>query len=303
MLEIPYVQTSVFVDERYRFGGNQLATYWDSKANSGLTTELMQGLALEMNFSESTFIEKPSLNQFAARVRIFTPARELAFAGHPTIGTAFVLKRKGLVRSDVREAVLELGIGPIPVTYEASGLIGMRQNEPEFLEIWSDKSVIASAVNINPSQIDTRSPMQWVSTGFPFLIVPVKTLEGVKNASPNSPDILSALEGQISRQVVLLTTQTVNPDSHLHVRMFGPEVGVIEDPATGSAAGPIAAYVEQYNLLNHNQPGQEIIIEQGYEIQRPSKISARVIGERDFTGVDVSGSNRLIAEGTFYVDA
>ena len=91
MLEIPYVQTSVFVDERYRFGGNQLATYWDSKANSGLTTELMQGLALEMNFSESTFIEKPSLNQFAARVRIFTPARELAFAGHPTIGLTFGL--------------------------------------------------------------------------------------------------------------------------------------------------------------------------------------------------------------------
>lgn len=303
MLEIPYVQASVFVDERYRFGGNQLATYWDAEANSRLTPELMQGMALEMNFSESTFIEKPSLDHCVARVRIFTPARELEFAGHPTIGTAFVLKKRGLVGSNVRETVLQLGIGPIPITYEPNGDIAMKQNEPEFLDIWSDKSAIASAVNISPSQIDTRSPMQWVSTGFPFLIVPVRTLEGVKNASPNSPDILSALEGQVSKQVVLLTTETVNSDSHLHVRMFGPEVGVVEDPATGSAAGPIAAYVEQYNLLNRNKLGQEAIIEQGYEIRRPSRISARVIGEPDFTGVYVSGSNRLIAEGTFYVDA
>ncbi len=302
MLEIPYVQTSVFVDERYRFGGNQLATYWDANMNSRLTPELMQGMALEMNFSESTFIEKSSLGQCAARVRIFTPARELGFAGHPTIGTAFVLKRKGIVGTDVHDAVLELGIGPIPVTYETSGLIAMKQNEPEFLEIWSDKSSIASAVNISPSQIDISSPMQWVSTGLPFLIVPIKTLEGVKIASPNSPEIISALEGQVSRQVVLLTTETTNPDSHLHVRMFGPEVGVVEDPATGSAAGPIAAYVEQYNLLDRKKLGQEIIIEQGYEMRRPSKLSARVIGGPDFTGVHVAGSTRLIAEGTFYVD-
>jgi trans-2,3-dihydro-3-hydroxyanthranilate isomerase len=302
MLEIPYVQTSVFVDDRYRFGGNQLATYWDANMNSKLTSELMQGMALEMNFSESTFIEKPSLGQCAARVRIFTPARELDFAGHPTIGSAFVMKRKGIVGSDVHDAVLELGIGPIPVTYGAGGSIAMKQNEPEFLDILSDKSSIAAAINISPSQIDTRSPMQWVSTGLPFLIVPVKTLEGVRNASPNSPEIISALQGQVSRQVVLLTTETVNPDSHLHVRMFGPEVGVVEDPATGSAAGPIAAYVEQYNLLNRKELGKEVIIEQGYEIQRPSKLSAKVIGGSDFTGVYVSGSSRLIAEGTFYLE-
>jgi trans-2,3-dihydro-3-hydroxyanthranilate isomerase len=124
----------------------------------------------------------------------------------------------------------------------------------------------------------------------------------VQNTSPNPSEILSSLEGQISRQIVLFCTDGVNDDSHVHMRMFGPEVGVDEDPATGSAAGPLAAYIEQYNLLNRMKPGADIVIEQGYEIKRPSKLIASVIGEKDFVGAYVSGQTRLVAAGTFYLD-
>ena len=149
MHSLSYVQTSVFVDDRFAFGGNQLATFWNASNNEALSTELMQGIALEMNFSESTFIEPPTSNEFDVKVRIFTPARELQFAGHPTLGTAFVMKQKGIVGKNVEGAVLELGVGPIPVNYISDQIIRMRQNEPEFLDMWGDKSTFASALNIS----------------------------------------------------------------------------------------------------------------------------------------------------------
>ncbi|MHA1638401.1 MAG: PhzF family phenazine biosynthesis protein, partial [Candidatus Thorarchaeota archaeon] len=142
----------------------------------------------------------------------------------------------------------------------------------------------------------------WVSTGFPFLMVPLKNLEAVQSASPNPSEIMATLDGEISKQIVLFSTETVNDDSHLHVRMFAPEVGIVEDPATGSAAGPLAAYVEQYNILEREKRCKDIIIEQGYEIKRPSKLVAAVIGENDFVGVYVSGKTRLTTEGTFYIE-
>ncbi|MHA2426072.1 MAG: PhzF family phenazine biosynthesis protein, partial [Candidatus Thorarchaeota archaeon] len=278
------------------------ATYWNSEINKKISTEMMQGMTLEMNFSESTFIEMPTSSEYSAKVRIFTPARELPFAGHPTVGTAYVMKEKGIVPKGDPKVILELGVGPIPVDYLPDGNIRMRQNEPEFLDIWGDKVSLASALNISKEDIATQAPMQWVSTGFPFLMIQVKNLEAVQRASPNPSEILSSLEGQISKQIVLFCTEGVNDDSHIHLRMFAPEVGVVEDPATGSAAGPLAAYIEQYNLLKREKPGSDIVIEQGYEIKRPSKLVASVIGEQDFIGAYVSGRTRLVAEGTFFLD-
>ncbi|MHA1908215.1 MAG: PhzF family phenazine biosynthesis protein [Candidatus Thorarchaeota archaeon] len=302
MLEVPYLQTSVFIDERYGFGGNQLATYWNSDINKNISTEMMQGMTLEMNFSESTFFEEPSTSEFTKKVRIFTPAREIPFAGHPTVGSAYVMREKGIVSKEDTQAILELGVGPIPVDYLPDGTIRMRQNEPEFLDIWGDKGSLASALNISVDDISTKAPMQWVSTGFPFIMIQLNSLRAVQKASPSPSEILSSLEGQISKQIVLFCTEGVNKDSHVHLRMFAPEIGVVEDPATGSAAGPLAAYIEQYNLLNREKPGADIVIEQGYEIKRPSKLVANVIGERDFVGAYVSGRTRLVAEGLFYLD-
>jgi trans-2,3-dihydro-3-hydroxyanthranilate isomerase len=124
----------------------------------------------------------------------------------------------------------------------------------------------------------------------------------VKSASPNSAEIISVLNERISAQVLLFSTETENSDSDVHARMFGPEVGVVEDPATGSAAGPLAAYIEQYDLLNRASRGQQIIIEQGYEMKRPSRLIAQVIGVNDFKGVYVSGETRLVAAGIFFLE-
>ena len=130
MRSIPHVQTSVFVDERYPFGGNQLATFWDAQSNEVLSTEDMQCIALEMNYSESTFIEASEKEYCSFKVRIFTPTSEIPFAGHPTLGTSFVLKFKNLIAESEKKTTFELGVGPIHVEYIDSRLIQMEQPQP-----------------------------------------------------------------------------------------------------------------------------------------------------------------------------
>ncbi|MHA2072386.1 MAG: PhzF family phenazine biosynthesis protein, partial [Candidatus Thorarchaeota archaeon] len=177
MRSFPFVQTSVFTDDRYGFGGNQLATFWNSKKNLDLTTEEMQGMALEFNFSETTYILSSEKSHCAAKVRIFTPGAEIPFAGHPTLGTAFVMKHKGLVPEEMESANLELGIGPTPVEFLSSDTILMKQNKPEFLSEFADIDAIARAVQVKADDISNESPVQWVSTGFPFLIVQLNSLK------------------------------------------------------------------------------------------------------------------------------
>ena len=302
MATLPYVQTSVFVDDRYTFGGNQLATFWDITANSQITTEVMQGIALEMNFSETTFFETSAMDACSFKVRIFTPAREIPFAGHPTLGSAYVLKHTGLVDSSVTQTNFELGIGKIPVEYVSTDVVRMIQPSPKFLTKLENQEEIAATVGLPGSAISTKYPMQYIATGTPFLIVPLISLEAVQQAQPDGPSILQTLSDESTAKIVILTTETVNTDSDVHVRMFAPDVGVLEDPATGSAAGPIGAYVDHYGLLNRVIRGNPIIIEQGYEINRPSQLVAEVVGEKDPESVLVSGKVKLTAEGTFSVD-
>jgi len=300
MREFPYVQTSVFVDERMSFGGNQLATYWKTEANAILAQEEMQGMALEMNFSESTFLVESSNKDCDLKVRIFTPAAEIPFAGHPTLGTAFVLKHKQILGSGKQTAMLELGVGPIRVDFLDNGLIRMIQPKPTFGTIIDDVSKIAQVIGLTSDDIAQSSPIQIVSTGFPFIIVPIKTLAAVKRAVPVPPLFDTNLSDLSTKQVLIFSTETTHSDSHVHARMFGPDVGVVEDPATGSAAGPCGAYLEKYKLLSNHKIGTPINIEQGYEIERPSKLVVTVPNE-SMKEVHVSGKVRLIAEGTFYL--
>ncbi len=302
METLPYVQTSVFVDDRYAFGGNQLATFWDIQANSLITTEVMQGIALEMNFSETTFFETPTLEGCSYKVRIFTPARELPFAGHPTLGSAYVLKHVGLVDPPIPEINLELGIGKIPVEYVGSDIVRMIQPAPKFLKKLENRKEIAATVGLSSSTISTKYPMQYVATGAPFLIVPLISLEAVQKAQPDGQAILRTLGDETTARIVLITSETVNKDSDVHVRMFAPDVGVLEDPATGSAAGPIGAYVDHYGLVNRATRQTPIFIEQGYEINRPSQLIAAVVGEKAPKSVLVSGKVKLVAEGRFFVN-
>ncbi|RDE14522.1 MAG: phenazine biosynthesis protein [Candidatus Thorarchaeota archaeon] len=301
MRAIPFIQTSVFVDERYSFSGNQLATFWDHILNSRLTDEEMQGIALEMQHSETTFTLAPTLANCSSKVRIFTPGMEIPFAGHPTLGTAYVLRYKRLVSPTDSEVQLELGVGPIKVRYLSEDAIQMAQGRPKFMETWTQKGAVADAIGLRADEILDTSPMEFVSTGAPFLIVPVKSLIAIQRASPNAPTLLKVLSGQPSQDVVLFSTEHINADSNVHVRMFGPGVGVLEDPATGSAAGPLGAYLKMHDILPETGSKDKIVIEQGYEIRRPSRLEVTTSGGKSPREVYVSGKVRLVAEGRLYV--
>ena len=300
MRSIPYVQTSVFVDSRYPFGGNQLATFWHTDANDAITTEEMQSIALEMNFSETTFIEKTEMNDCSFKVRIFTPASEIPFAGHPTLGTSFVLKHKKLINSSSKDTTIELGVGPIPVEYLDTNFIQMKQPSPKFGDTIDNLSLITDTIGLTPEDVVQDYPIQAVSTGFPFLVVPLRNLATVKRAVPNSQKIINDLKDFASQEILIFSTESVHEDSHIHARMFAPGAGVLEDPATGSAIGPLGAYLEKYNVLENHSLGEEIKIEQGYEIQRPSQLIVKVLTE-EINQVLVSGIVRLTAEGNFFL--
>jgi trans-2,3-dihydro-3-hydroxyanthranilate isomerase len=291
----------VFTDDRYGFGGNQLATFWNSERNLELNTEEMQGMALEFNFSETTFILPSEKSHCAAKVRIFTPGAEIPFAGHPTLGTAFVMKHKGLVPEEMESANLELGIGPTPVEFLSGDAILMKQNRPEFLSEFDDIKSIAGSIQVELDDISEETPVQWVSTGFPFLIIQLKSLKAVQAAVPHPNEIIETLSGELSQEIVIFSTETIHDDSSVHARMFAPGVGVLEDPATGSAAGPLGAYVRKYGIQEGSDVAEPVIIEQGFEIKRPSNLISQVVGGSNFEGMEVWGKVKLVAEGDFFL--
>ncbi|NHJ87561.1 MAG: PhzF family phenazine biosynthesis protein [Asgard group archaeon] len=302
MRVFPFIQTSVFVDERFAFSGNQLATFWDKEANKLLTIEEMQGIALEMNFSETTFIEKSMLKECSAKVRIFTPGKELKFAGHPTLGTAFVLKEQNIVKGNVENTTMELGIGPIKVEYNKDSTISMFQPQPNFMDIYNDKEKIANILGLKINDIEEKYPIQAVSTGFPFLIVPIKSLDIIKRISLNAQLQLKTLAGFVTPELLVFTTETEYQDSSVHVRMFAPSAGVLEDPATGSAAGPLGAYLEKWSVLKGHKNGSKMKFEQGFEIKRPSQLIVNNLYRNNIiSSVVVSGKVRKMAQSEFYL--
>ena len=299
MRKLPFIQTSVFVDDRYSFTGNQLATFYEAAANNSVETEEMQGIALEMNFSETTFVF-PSDQDCDVKVRIFTPGSELQFAGHPTLGTSFVLKEVAIIPQDISKATLELGIGPIEVEFFNDNRIGMYQPKPTFLDKYEDKKTISKILGINNEDISETYPMQVVSTGFPFLIVPLKSMKVLTDISLNPQLQLELLDSFLTSKILVFTEETIHDDSQVHARMFAPSVGVLEDPATGSAAGPLTAYLDKYNIVSNDS--NEISIEQGFEIKRPSRLFGKVLRKGDeITNILVSGKVRKTAAGNFYL--
>jgi trans-2,3-dihydro-3-hydroxyanthranilate isomerase len=260
----------------------------------------MQGITREMNFSESTFVFPSKVEKCIRKVRIFTPGLEIPFAGHPTLGTAYVLRKKGIISSTEKKSVLELGIGPIEVKFQDDNHIQMFQQTPQFLETFQDKSVIANILGVSSEVISDDWPMQFVSTGFPYLIVPFTSLTKLREIQLNVGLLLETLKDYPARALVGLTAETVHTNSHAHVRMFAPSEGVFEDPATGSAAGPIGAYLEANNILVNHSKGDKIILEQGYEIHRPSKLIVECKYQNEnFDKIVVGGTVKTTAEGKF----
>lgn len=270
----------VFAEQPY--AGNQLAVF---RGAAGLSDEQMQTLAREMNFSETTFILSDTPRDGGYDVRIFTVEEELPFAGHPTLGTAYVIRRD-IAAAD--QIVLNLKVGQIPVDFMPDGLVWMQQKPPTFGEIY-DPEQVAPLIGVNVDDIDTRFPVQIVSTGVPFPIIPLKTREAVVRARLNNGMYHEWRTATGRDKVFLFCAEPYDSDNHLNARMFW---GSGEDPATGSANGCLAGY-----LVKHRYFGTDSInvrVEQGYEIKRKSVLYLRAAPNTDDPNViDVRVGGRV----------
>jgi len=280
----------VFAEDKY--AGNQLAVVRQAE---GLTGAAMQKIAREINFSETTFVLGDRKRRGGYDVRIFTPAAELPFAGHPTLGTAFVIQQD-LIKEPVRKVILNLKVGPIPVTFGYRGrkpdVLWMKQIQPRFGITWEARRV-APVLGLKPDDLDPRFPVQEVSTGIPFVIVPVKTLEAVKKSGFRA-DKLAGLTAE-GKAFLLFAPHTYSPMNDLNVRVFAHCYGVGEDPATGSANGCLAGYLVQHRYFGG--PRIDIRVEQGYEVGRPSLLLLRARDKAGKIDVFVGGRVILVAQG------
>jgi trans-2,3-dihydro-3-hydroxyanthranilate isomerase len=300
---LKYYQADVFT--RQAFGGNPVAVFPDSQ---GLTDYQLQQIAREMNLSETVFVLPPTDQAAVVRLRIFTPIQEIPFAGHPVLGTFYVLAELGLiaVTDGVTRVMQECNIGLFPVELHArEGQVThvvMTQPKPLFLgsvDEQEDLFDIAKALGLSINQIvDTKKPVMVVSTGLPVVIVPVRTLTAVRSIVPDAAAIVEVCERVGTNGIMVFTTMTVEDHSTVHTRMFAPAIGILEDPATGSASGAMGAYLVHNGLVEVG-PMTELIVEQGYEIERPSRILVQVESDDDaIQEVKVGGQCVMVVEGT-----
>ena len=300
-MRVPYITADVFTDRP--FGGNQLAVFPDAR---GIDPALMQPIAREFNFSETTFVLPPDNPAHTARVRIFTPGRELPFAGHPTVGTAHVLASTGVVKLTGSETriVFEEIAGPVPVTIRANGgtvefcqLTAARL--PETIPGAPSRERLAEALSL---PVDAVRSGEWspeiVSCGTPFVFVPLKDRPAVAAARSKLDVWDEVFAGCATSDVFLFATEGERPASDVHARMFAPGMGITEDPATGGAAVALAGYLANRD----SRAGGTLrwVIEQGFEMGRPSILEA----EADKSGgkvvaTRVGGSTVMVMEGTF----
>ena len=301
MRRITYYLTDVFTQTP--FGGNQLAVIPEGQL---VKEEEMQMIAREFNLSETTFLFPVADKKHHARVRIFTPGSELPFAGHPTLGTAFILARElNALPSGETTLLLEEGVGPIKVDIENKGgekeKYIMSQPMPSFGAVFSDRALLASLLSLSERDLLPGYPAQTVSCGVPYLITPLRSLEAVKKVRFR-PDVWEKIAGRYNPGWVYpFAMQGEEPGSHVHGRMFAPEAGILEDPATGSANGPLGCYIVEHKLLGNGRTA-EIVSEQGYEMGRPSKIYLDIEKEGGkFTRVKVGGYCVFMGKGELFL--
>jgi len=294
MSNLSFYIVDVFAERKY--AGNQLAVF----RNAGsLSTDEMQQIALEMNYSETTFITSEEPADGGYDVRIFTPKTELPFAGHPTLGTAFIIQRE-IIKKPVETVTLNLKVGQIPVTigYKdgAADTLWMRQVPPEFGAV-HDKEAFAAMLGIDRSDISDEFPIEEVSTGFYSYIVPLKTLDAVRRVRVLLDEFYRYTESTVSKVVLVFAPETREPGNDLTVRFFGHALGVPEDPATGSANGCLAGYLVKNRYFGSDSI--DVRVEQGHEIDRPSLLMLRAHKDTGGIEVNVGGSAILTAAGDF----
>ena len=301
-MRLHFLQLDVFT--RRPFGGNPLAVFTDAR---GLTTEQMQQITREMNYSESTFLLPPTLPGCDVKVRIFTPGMEMPMAGHPTVGTTAAIFQRGLVDLPANGALtLELGIGPVKVEVEprdgGAPFVWMNHYPPVFTPSPVLHAAAADALGLAVDDLDTLLPLEVVSTGVPYLFVPVKTLEGIGRARSETAALARLFSGSEPASVGLFTREVVDQTAAFHARMFSPHLdGIIEDPATGSMAAPFGAYAAKYGLLP-DAPSHRFVVEQGIEMGRPSQITVEVAPEGDTYQIRIGGDSVLVGEGHIFWD-
>jgi trans-2,3-dihydro-3-hydroxyanthranilate isomerase len=300
MRKLHYHLVDVFTDRA--FGGNQLAVFTNGR---GISSEKMQALAKELNLSETVFVlpAEEAGNDYA--LRIFTPAIELPFAGHPTIGTTFVLAHEHMVFLTGEEATvrLEEKVGTIPVKIimkdGAVDFIQMKQPLPTFGPAYPEPEAIAKMLSLEPESLDSRYPVETVSCGVPFLFVPLKDLAAVRRAQLKRDIWEEILSNFAAPHVFIFTTEVETEDATVHSRMFAPAMGIVEDPATGAASGPLGCYLVKYDLVEASDK-TKIISEQGFELGRPSFLHIEIeMMDGVISGVYVGGQSHYMGEGYF----
>ena len=253
--------------------GNPLAVFTDAR---GMTDREMRLIAREMHLSETTFVlpREPRVERArGVRTRIFTPDEELPFAGHPTLGTAWVLSKGGTKD----EVSLDLNVGRVAVRFsrrEGKPFGEMVQPEPKWGQV-HDAVRVAAVLGINSDELDPDAPIETVSTGNPFAIVPLKSIGTLRELRPDLARMDDYLRGTDAKFFYLVSRKTEDPRARLHARMI---FSAGEDPATGSAAGPAAAWMLRHGWV---EPEEQVWIEQGIEIARPSQIFVRAGGSRE----------------------
>lgn len=282
----------VFAEEKY--AGNQLAVIRDAGA---LSDSQMQQIAKEMNYSETTFILSEEERDGGYDVRIFTPETELPFAGHPTLGTAFVVQHE-IIKKLVKVVNLNLKVGQIPVTFNYKGeqteILWMKQIEPIFGQTIEPKP-ISEVLGIDESEIDEKFSIQEVSTGIFVIIVPLKSLDAVKGSRVVRDKYFKLVENLQAKAILVFCPETYNKKNDLNARMFCDYYGIAEDPATGSANGCLAGYLVKYRHFGSNQI--DIRVEQGYEIGRPSLLYLKAEDKGGKIDVSVGGKVVMVAKG------
>ena len=299
-----FLQLDVFTG--HPFGGNQLAVF---TAPDDLSDVEMQDIAREMNFSETTFVLPASDPRALRRVRIFTPATELPMAGHPVIGTTFALASDGVIRvSDVSPIRLQLGVGTVAIDllFEADTLCfaWMHQPLPAFSAWTGDRAILAAALCLDEADLATALPIESGSSGVPFLYVPLASREalGRARAGAGLPDLLAEV-GESAGAYLFAWEPALSGPVAAWSRMFAPAMGIVEDAATGSAAGPFGVYLVRHGLARPDADGDaHARIEQGVEMGRPSRLSVTVtMGAGTVQDVRVGGEAVVVAEGELFL--
>ena len=279
-----------------RLSGNQLAVFRDC---GELSPQEMQRIAQEMHYSETTFITSEEPRDGGYDVRVFTPTEELPFAGHPTLGTAFVIQSQ-LIGTPVDKVKLNMKVGQIPVTFSyrdgAPDILWMRQKRPTFGRTFP-KGRIAKVLGLPVADIDRRFPVMLVSTGVPFVIVPLRSLKAIKGIELDLAGLRKLLRETRTVVILVFSPETYSKSNDLNVRVLGPPEEISEDPATGSGNGCLAAYLVKQRYFGTDEI--DIRVEQGYEVGRRSLLLLRARQAQDGIEVDVGGKVHFVASGEF----